>query len=169
MLYLSSHNYSMTTPTTASPPKKQRQKVRGQPPCSFMTTRPRWSALPGLSETNKSKPKQMATDAAADTLPSRSDRDGLFDKPAETSWIPTPPHLTPMIVPKPTINASPSCAVCRKAFPPMNRLAENHTANHAALAQWRDRRICATLSSFHVFSVAMPPADAAQVGGSRFY
>ena len=55
-----------------------------------MTTRPRWSALPGLSETNKSKPKQMATDAAADTLPSRSDRDGLFDKPAETSWIPNP-------------------------------------------------------------------------------
>jgi hypothetical protein len=85
-------NYSMTTPTTASPPKKQRQKVRGQPPCSFTTTRQRrWSALPGFSETNKSKPKQMATDAAADTLPSRSDRDGLFDKPAETSWIPTPP------------------------------------------------------------------------------
>ena len=84
MLYLSSHNvYSMTTPTTASPPP-------GQPPCSFMTTRHRWSALSGFSETNKSKPKQMATDAAADTLPSRSDRDGLFDKPAETSWIPNP-------------------------------------------------------------------------------
>ena len=81
----------MTTPTTASPPKKQRQKVRGQPPCSFTTTRQRrWSALPGFSETNKSKPKQMATDAAADMLPSRSDRDGLFDKPAETSWIPNP-------------------------------------------------------------------------------
>ena len=55
-----------------------------------MTTRQRWSALPGFSETNKSKPKQMATDAAADALPTRSDRDGLFDKPAETSWIPNP-------------------------------------------------------------------------------
>ena len=33
----------------------------------------------------------MATDAAADTLPSRSDRDGLFDKTAETSsWTPKP-------------------------------------------------------------------------------
>ena len=34
----------------------------------------------------------MATDAAKDTLPSRSDRDGLFDNPAETttSWIPNP-------------------------------------------------------------------------------
>jgi hypothetical protein len=34
-----------------------------------------------------------------------------------------PSHLTPMIVPKPTINSSPSCAVCRKAFFPMKRLA----------------------------------------------
>ena len=34
----------------------------------------------------------MATDAAKDTLPSRSDRDGLFDNPAETStsWTPKP-------------------------------------------------------------------------------
>ena len=87
--------YSMTTPTTASPPKKQRQKVRGQPPCSFTTTRHRWSTLPGFSETNKSKPKQTATDAAKDTLSSRSDRDGLFDKPAETSWIPNPSPSQP--------------------------------------------------------------------------
>jgi hypothetical protein len=32
----------------------------------------------------------MVTAAAEDTLPSRSDRDGLFDNPAETSWIPKP-------------------------------------------------------------------------------
>ena len=59
--------YSMAAPTTACPPK--------HPPCRLTTTRRRWSALLGLSETKQ--PKTMATDAAADTLSSRSDLDGL--------------------------------------------------------------------------------------------
>ena len=87
MLYRKRHTITAwQLPRPPAPP--------GHPPCRFTTTRRRWSALLGLSETNKSKPKQMATDAAADTLPSRSDRDGLFDKPAETSWIqnPSPSH-----------------------------------------------------------------------------
>ena len=68
---------------------------------------------------------------------------GYLITPLKLLGFQTPPHLTPMIVPKLTINASPSCAVqfclSNGTSPPIKRLAYNHTANHAALAQWRDR------------------------------
>ena len=46
-------------------------------PCSPVTTRQRWSALLGLSYSEKQN-KTKATNAAADTHASRSDSDGLF-------------------------------------------------------------------------------------------
>ena len=73
---------------------------------------------------------------------------GYLTNPLKLLGFQTPPHLTPMIVPKPTINASPSCAVkfclSNGISPQIKRLAEIHTTNHAALAtlaQWRDRRV----------------------------
>jgi hypothetical protein len=217
MRYLSSNNYSMTTPTTASPPgatslqlhdhtatlvrsarvikrnlckqpqsetglrtgarllafpstvptlwrsvrhalslKQQLQHdnshdrlaLRGNLPAA---SRPHGHVGPlcqgSLKQTNQSQNKWRLTQPQT-RFPHDPIEMGYLTNPLKHLGFQTPPHLTPMIVPKPTINASPSCAVkfClwNGISPPIKRLAENHATKHTALAtlaQWRDRRV----------------------------
>ena len=140
MRYLSSNNYSMTTPTTASPSGATSLQLHDHTATLVL-------CQGSLKQTNQSQNKWRLTQPQT-RFPHDPIEMGYLTNPLKHLGFQTPPHLTPMIVPKPTINASPSCAVkfclSNGISPPIKLLAENHATNHAALAtvaQWRDRRV----------------------------